>query len=305
MTYQDNSSDFYQQEILAALDRCPEFGILTREEKLKLLRLLSTKEFAEGEQVFSRGDDGGRNFFIVSSGKFSIRLQSNVYKQCVAGDVFGEIAVFSEKHRLGTVISLENSKLIVFDSKKCFDPNILPIDLILNLFKALTKRMISYFYQEELLSSQELIRMGESESREFKESMSIAPSAKENIVRTLGAFMNLNGGSIFLGVKDDGTICGVSGENVDFDKYERDLRSLVNLKLGTYFNSFIFFRVEMINNKQVMRIDCDASSSPVFYKKENERGKASEEFVVRTGTCNTRIKKGREIIDYYQRRYKN
>lgn len=301
MTFKSESYSEDQQQMMNALARCPEFDVFDETEKLMLLKLAETEEFAEGNQVFSM-DHGGEQFYIVIYGKFSLRLKSNDYKQCKVGDIFGEIAVFSKRHRLGTVLALEPSKLIVFNSEKFFNPEFLPPAFILKLIKALTNKMISYFYQEELLSSAEMITRGENECREFKESTSKV--LKESIVRTLSAFMNLNGGTIFVGVKNDGTIKGVRGDLADFDKYQLDIRSLIRLRLGTYFNEIVYFATENINGKKIIRIDCDASKSPVFFKKSNNKEEL-EEFVVRTGAANTHLKKGSEIIKYYQRRYKN
>ncbi|WP_394337774.1 AlbA family DNA-binding domain-containing protein [Flavilitoribacter nigricans] len=161
--------------------------------------------------------------------------------------------------------------------------------------------MISYFYQEELLSSQEMIRKGESESREFK--TSINREVRTPIVRTLCGFMNLHGGTVFVGVTDGGQVAGVDATTKDLDKFERDIRSLIRLRLGTFFNNLVHFELEGIYGKTIVRIDCDAARSPVFFRTYNQQ-EEQEEFIVRTGNANTHIKKGSEIIKYYQRRYK-
>lgn len=290
-----------EQDILDAFHRCPEFAVFSEKETSLLLRLVETEEYHEGQQVFAMNQTG-KSFYIVAYGKLSLRLKSNDYKQCKAGDIFGEIAVFSEKHRLGTIIALEPSKLVVFNSEKLLNPEILPPGLILKLVKALTKKMITYFYRGELLSSAEMIRRGENECVEFKASMT--KKVREPVVRTLSAFMNLNGGTLFIGVNDDGTIQGIEATTTDFDKFELNTRSLIRYKLGTYFNNMVHFAVEPIEGKKILRIDCDSSRSPVFFKRYNNSGEEMEEFVVRTGAANTHLKKGSEIIAYYQRRYK-
>lgn len=300
MTYTSNSSHIEQREILDAFDRCPELGAFSKEEKTMLFHLTETQTYEENNQVFS-SEEGGKKFYIVVYGKFIIRLKRNDYKECIAGDIFGEIAVFSEKHRLGTVHALEPSKLVVFNSEKFFNPEILPNSLILKLVMTLTKKMISYFYQEELLSSLELIRKGESENREFKTSMN--REVRTPIVRTLCGFMNLHGGTIFVGVEDNGKIQGLKGTTQDYDKFERDVRSLIRQRLGTFFNNLVHFEWESIQGKNIIRIDCDGSKMPVFFRTHHQDNE-QEEFIVRTGNSNTHIKKGSEIIKYYQRRYK-
>ena len=54
------------------------------------------------------------------------------------------------------------------------------------------------------MNIKEIIRSGETETVEFKESFS------DTVIETLTAFANTSGGTVFVGVADDGSIKGVS-----------------------------------------------------------------------------------------------
>ena len=49
-----------------------------------------------------------------------------------------------------------------------------------------------------------IIRSGESETVEFKESFNDA------VIEALSAFANASGGTVFVGIADDGTVKGIS-----------------------------------------------------------------------------------------------
>ena len=54
------------------------------------------------------------------------------------------------------------------------------------------------------MNLEEIIRSGESETVEFKESFNDA------VIETLSAFANASGGTVFMGIADDGTVKGIS-----------------------------------------------------------------------------------------------
>ena len=61
---------------------------------------------------------------------------------------------------------------------------------------------------EELL---EIIEQGECVTTEFKKAFNKLP---KNLFETICAFLNRNGGNIFLGVDDDGSIVGVDKKSI-------------------------------------------------------------------------------------------
>jgi predicted HTH transcriptional regulator len=58
------------------------------------------------------------------------------------------------------------------------------------------------------MNAMQEIRQGESQTREFK----FRVDSQRKIAKTLVAFANTDGGTIFIGVKDNGVVAGVRGE---------------------------------------------------------------------------------------------
>lgn len=120
-----------------------------------------------------------------------------------------------------------------------------------------------------------LIHKGENESVEFKESLRL----KEEIGQAVSAFSNANGGSILIGISDDGTIIGVDiGRNT--------LEELASyIKRNTDPAIFPSMKVEKIKKKKIVVIEVkEGSEKPVFFRshaykrvgKTNQRISSSE-----------------------------
>ena len=63
-------------------------------------------------------------------------------------------------------------------------------------------------YIRKVMNAMQEIRQGESQTREFK----FRVDSQRKIAKTLVAFANTDGGTIFIGVKDNGVVAGVRGE---------------------------------------------------------------------------------------------
>lgn len=289
-----------EDEILSTLHACREFTGFSELELRRLAQVCNYVEFQKGELVFSVTHEG-HYVFIVASGELSLRLNTNQHKQLVRGDLFGELGVFSSQGRLGTIKTREHSFLVSIHRDDLLTDRALPLELRYKVLLALTKKAISYFYNNDPKGSLELIRKGEGESVEFKEAAH--KRVIDRLVRTISAFMNLNGGVIFLGVSDDGTIVGMEQSKQEIDKFQRDLFNMIRVKLGRDFAPLVSFEAEMIGEKLIYRIDVDSSRSPVFYK-EQKGGEEWEIFIVRTGSTNNNLIKASKIIRYIQDHYK-
>jgi ATP-dependent DNA helicase RecG len=119
-----------------------------------------------------------------------------------------------------------------------------------------------------------LISVGENESLEFKESLRL----KEEICQAVSAFSNANGGSILIGVSDDGTIIGVEiGRNT--------LEELANyIKRNTDPAIFPSVKTFDTGRKKIVVIEVkESSEKPVFFKNHAYK---------RVGKTNQRISSG-------------
>lgn len=151
------------------------------------------------------------------------------------------------------------------------------------------------------------IKQGEDKSVEFKASMRWdSYQDKENkelaydIAKTLAAFMNSEGGTLFIGVEDNGDILGLEGDYKTLGaKQNRDgfllqFTHAVNTYLGKEVNSFVLAKVEFIGGREVCVAEVSKSGKPVYVKKRDK-----EEFFIRTAASSESLGV-RETNNYIQ-----
>ena len=136
-----------------------------------------------------------------------------------------------------------------------------------------------------------LIRRGEDDSLEFKSSFrydyrlqKVNKALEAVIMKTLAGFMNTQGGSLLIGVADDGSIVGLENDfqtlsRKDSDGYTQALMSTVADKLGTPACRLLRILFHQQDGKQVCRVIVLPSPVPV-YAKEDKQSK----FYIRTGS---------------------
>ena len=138
---------------------------------------------------------------------------------------------------------------------------------------------------------QDLIRQGENDWVEFKSSLrwNIQTEKQDKrieavIVKTLSAFMNARGGTLFIGVNDEGEAVGIEADYKTFQrKPDRDgfmlkLSSLISQNLGRQSHKFIVTDIQVLDGRDVCRITVKPGERPVFVK---DQGK--ESFYIRAG----------------------
>ena len=107
---------------------------------------------------------------------------------------------------------------------------------------------------------------------------------RHSVLKTLAAFLNTEGGTLLVGVEDDGTIFGLSNDlkflEGSLDKFQQLVGSLIHENIGPQYSQFIKLRFESMNGENICVIDVDKSSEPVYMK--SSKGK---EFFIRE--CNT------------------
>lgn len=162
--------------------------------------------------------------------------------------------------------------------------------------EALAKQIISYLYNELPISSKELMMKGESESIEFKASAHQDHFPK--IVRTAAAMMNSQAGTILLGVEDGGGLIGLRLTNTERDILVRKLNMMMRKHLGEYPGTLVLIDAEVIDGREIIRIDCEPSAVPVFVA-ENDK----EALFVRVSRENTQIRTLRDCIHYIKKRF--
>lgn len=105
------------------------------------------------------------------------------------------------------------------------------------------------------------------------------------VLKTIAAFLNMNGGTLIVGVADDGEPVGLAADKFENeDKMDLHLVNLVRDRIGTTSMLYISPRFDDFKDTRVMVIDCQPSQSAVFVKDGNV-----ERFYVRTGAATTEL----------------
>jgi very-short-patch-repair endonuclease len=146
-----------------------------------------------------------------------------------------------------------------------------------------------------------LIREGESESLEFKQSLRWDVQAgvanrklEEVVIKTIAAFANTSGGVLLIGVCDDGTIAGLDPDyrclGGNRDKFELHLTAIVGAHFGHAFRAAkIRVSFPTVNGREICRVDVGASASPVVVTLGDKNERPVERFFVRTGNSSQEL----------------
>lgn len=155
-----------------------------------------------------------------------------------------------------------------------------------------------------------LISHGESAVVEFKstfrwDTKESRPNKalEEVIMKTLAGFMNGEGGSLIIGVSDDGEITGLEHDykilkKKDRDGFEQALMAAVASKLGTDVCQYVHPVFHNTTGKDVCRIIVRPSHRPVYIKEGSDM-----RFYLRTGVS-TRGLNIQEAVEFISTRWK-
>ena len=164
----------------------------------------------------------------------------------------------------------------------------------------------------------EMIRVGENSVHEFKETFSLDLKRVENdsnykikkegtiehsSLKTIAAFLNARGGTLFVGVSDDQKISGIERDVNQFhlesvDNFLLHFKNLVKNQIGESFYPFIQIDIEILQSKQVLVVKCTKANQPCFLGKE-------QHFYVRSPSGATDLIAGKIMWDYLQAHFVN
>jgi hypothetical protein len=142
----------------------------------------------------------------------------------------------------------------------------------------------------------------EDRKTEFKQTFSLdIKSGKkesylsEGVIKTIASFMNSKGGTIFIGVTDDGQRVGVSDELTKFhggnkDKFKRHVQDIALTSLGAEAVRQIQFRFLEEGEITILKIFAETASTPVFYNKDK--------FYIRLDASNKELR-GEDLYKYF------
>lgn len=159
----------------------------------------------------------------------------------------------------------------------------------------------------------ELIAGGESDTVEFKSTArwNVHTSGRDErlelvIAKTVAGFLNAHGGTLVIGVDDNGRAVGLDQDltlmkSPDHDRYQLWLTDLLERLLGKPAMAFVTIGFESYGGDAVVVVRVDASDRPVFL--DEPRGDRTADFYVRMGNSTRRMLTD-EFADYQRSRWK-
>lgn len=156
-----------------------------------------------------------------------------------------------------------------------------------------------------------LIANGEGAKIEFKAStrwdyrnQAVNKSLEEVVAKTAAAFMNTDGGTLLVGIADDGTVLGLEadyktlGKRPNRDGYQQHLVNILNQYLGKSASASLDIEFQPVMGQEVCCIHVKPSPTPVYF----EDGAAAKVFV-RTGNTTQELD-ARDAMTYVKSRWK-
>lgn len=167
---------------------------------------------------------------------------------------------------------------------------------------ALRQRQVDHLESELSRSVSSLIAAGEGEMVEFKSSArwdlregKVSRAVETAIVRAIAGFMNHRGGSLLIGVRDDGMPVGLENDlrtlrRPDRDGFQQFIVGLVETWIGADACVLLHVLFHAVDGKEICRVVVEAAANPVFVRDEH-----GARYYVRTGNS-TRALDAREAV---------
>ena len=128
------------------------------------------------------------------------------------------------------------------------------------------------------------------------------PDLEKVVVKTVAGFLNAEGGTLLLGVADDGTPVGLEPDYQNLGKPNRDgfglhLTSVLLDRLGRDLSPCVTLSFHDLEGKDVCRVEITPSPRPVLVVEGND-----EAFYLRTGNSTRRLSVS-EVLAYEKERW--
>ena len=145
-------------------------------------------------------------------------------------------------------------------------------------------------------SIEDILGAGETDRVEFKSSAYYSYKRDvpervitESVLKTVAGFLNADGGTLLVGIADDGEILGIQPDlamkNMDGDRYVNSLTTAIERSLGSLASTMAKIRLQSIDGLQVAVLQVARSPEPI-YAKVSKGGRA---FFVRVNNSTRRF----------------
>ena len=152
----------------------------------------------------------------------------------------------------------------------------------------------------------ELATQGESVTLEYKATLrtnlhtyQIDPRMELGCLKTISGFLNSrNGGTLLIGVMDDGTPVGIEADGfLNEDKMLLHLDNLIKERIGPKHMMYIHPHFEDYDGHKVLAVECSPGGSPVFVKDGS-----TERFYIRMGASTPELSSS-QTHEYIKERF--
>lgn len=148
----------------------------------------------------------------------------------------------------------------------------------------------------------EIISEGENKHIEFKTTLRwnvkesrVDKKMEEIVLKSISAFGNAEGGRLFIGLDDSGTVLGLADDfstlkNGGKDSFEIHLRNLLNAAFGKEFVATnIEVKFPMVGDREICEIYVKKSPLPLYCEVQDKTGAKSKKFYIRSGNSSQEL----------------
>jgi hypothetical protein len=151
----------------------------------------------------------------------------------------------------------------------------------------------------------ELIAGGETGATEFKSTLRTNLHTNlhdEKIhlssLKTIAGFLNSQGGTLLIGVADDGEVLGLTADGFpNEDKMSLHLVNLIKDRIGDVFLPYVHPHFEDQDGERILIVRCEKGPKAAFVKDGNQ-----QRFFVRGGNATTELS-GNSVMEYVKQRF--
>jgi predicted HTH transcriptional regulator len=160
--------------------------------------------------------------------------------------------------------------------------------------------------KESRIDIEELVSQGEQSTIEFKSALRTNLHTRladirieAAIVKTIAGFLNASGGTLVIGVADDGTPVGLVHDRFESeDKLRLHLDNLIRDRMGPQYMMYVHPRFEEYKDTRVLAVECWPSDTAAYVKEGNV-----EKFFIRTGASTSELTPS-QTVEYVKRRFR-
>ena len=136
-----------------------------------------------------------------------------------------------------------------------------------------------------------MIAAGESATLEFKSSLRwdvvrqcVNKQLRKVVAKSICGFLNTEGGTLLIGVSDDGAVLGIQDDinslsRKDRDGFLQELGQAISTHIGEAITPYVDISFDPVNGQEICRVTVDPSPSAVFLKDGG-----TKEFYIRMGS---------------------